>query len=87
MSKYLIALLLIFVTTPVHSKEKSNQKNVKVVYEDNTKIDFEAKSVDGEFLNPDGSAVRGDQNLDFDSMLAPKKNFNKESRRGARAVR
>lgn len=66
-----------------------DKKNVKtrVVYEKKTTLDFEEKGVDGEFLNPDGSAVNKEQNLDFESLLAPRSNFKKELSRGARSVR
>ncbi len=59
----------------------------KVVYEKSTKIDFEAAPVDGQFLSPDGAAVKGDKNLEFDSLIDAKANFKKELRRDAGAVR
>jgi hypothetical protein len=63
------------------------QAKEKVVYERKTKLDFEEKSVDGQFLSPEGMAVKADKNLDFDSLLEPKKNFNKELQRSPGAVR
>lgn len=59
----------------------------KVIYEKKTKIDFEEASVDGQFLSPDGAAVKADKNVDFDSLLNPRANFKKELRRDAGAVR
>jgi hypothetical protein len=56
-------------------------------YEKHTTIDFEARSVDGQFMSPGSAAVKGDQNLDFDSLLDPKKSFTKELKRDAGAVR
>jgi hypothetical protein len=66
-------------------KKKSDTKTVS--YERRTKLDFEAKSVDGEFLKPDGLAVGADKNLDFDSLLQARKNFKKELKRSSGAVR
>jgi len=74
------------VSSSQNASDSTNTK-IKVVYEKKTKIDFEQKSIDSQFLSPDGMAVKGDQNLDFDSLLEPKKNFRKELNRGARAVR
>jgi hypothetical protein len=56
-------------------------------YKDKTVIDFDAALVDGQFQNPEGSAVKGDQNLSFDSMLEPKKNFSDQMMRFSGAVR
>ncbi len=59
----------------------------KVSYDRKTHIDFEEKSVDGDFLRPDSQAVRGDKNLDFDSLMNPRSHFKKEIRRSAGAIR
>lgn len=59
----------------------------KVVYEKHTKIDFEEAPVDGQFLSPEGAAVKGDKNLEFDSLIDAKANFKKELRRDAGAIR
>jgi len=75
-----IGVLAILHVTDSLAKEK-------VIYEKKTKIDFNETPVDGQFLTPDGSAVKADQNVDFDSMLDPKANFKKELRRDAGAVR
>lgn len=56
-------------------------------YEKLTKMNFEEKSVDGEFLRPEGQAVDGDQNLDFDTLMAPRNSFQKELQRSSGAVR
>ena len=59
----------------------------RVAYEKKTKIDFEETSVDGQFLTPEGAAVKADQDVDFDSLMDPRANFKKELRRDAGAVR
>ncbi len=66
---------------------KKSKGETKVVYEKHTKYDFNGKDVDGDFLKPDGSAIRGDQNLTYDSLLKPRKNFSKELNRSSGALR
>jgi len=63
------------------------KSNPTIEYDKKTKIDFEAKDVDGEFFRPDGQSVRGDKNLDFDSLLGPRNNFKKELKRSSGAIR
>lgn len=58
-----------------------------VTYEKKTKIDFEDRDVDGEFVTPDGQSVDAENSLHFDSMLDPKDNFKKEMKRSMGAVR
>ena len=71
----------------IAEEAKNARKPATVVYEKKTKLDFEQAAVDGQFLSPDGSAVKGDQNIDFDSLIKPKSNFKKELSRDAGAVR
>ncbi len=83
LNKNLVTILTLFMAVNgslVFAKDK-------VVYDRKTKLDFGEASVDGQFLTPDGAAVKGDKNLDFDSLLQPRKNFNKEMKKNARAVR
>jgi hypothetical protein len=83
LSKFLsitIGVMAMLHVTGVYAKGK-------VVYEKKTKIDFEEKNVDGQFMTPEGSDVKADQNVEFDSLLNPKANFKKELRRDAGAVR
>jgi len=68
----------------VNAAEKAN---TKVSYEKKTHLDFEEKSVDGEFLRPDGQAIQADKNTEFDSLINPRANFNKEIKRSAGAIR
>ena len=66
---------------------QSKAKNEKVVYEKNTKLNFEEKEIDGKFLSPDGKDVKSERTLDFDSLLDPKNSFSKELNRDSGAVR
>jgi hypothetical protein len=59
----------------------------KVEYEKKTTLDFEAASVDGQFQSPDGMAIQADKSVEFDSLIEPKKSFNKEMQRSMRGVR
>lgn len=59
----------------------------KVEYEKKTTLDFEAAAVDGQFQSPDGMAIQADKNVEFDSLIEPKKSFNKELQRSMRGVR
>ncbi len=61
-------------------------KAPRVVYEKKTKIDLTEKDVDGQILKPDGQAIRGDQNLTFDSLLDSPKNFNNQMKRNSGAL-
>jgi hypothetical protein len=69
------------------SFSQTPKKNEKVVYEKNTKLNFEEKEVDGKFLSPDGKDVKSERTLDFDSLLDPKNSFSKELKRDSGAVR
>lgn len=83
-----LILLLTLISVPGFAKTAPSKKgDVKVVYKKNTKYDFSDKEVDGQFLRPDGSAIRGDQDLTFDSLLTPRKNFSKELNRSSGAIR
>jgi len=90
-SKYLAILCISVFSMSAMAEEvkraPASKGSTKVTYEKKTQLDFEQKSVDGQFLSPDGAAVKGDQNLDFDSLLDPKTNFTKELRRDARSKR
>ena len=85
MKNLFLIFTVCFLAAPLRAASSDKDKE-KVVYE-NTKIDFEVKSVDGQFMSPEGMAIKSDKNLDFDSMLAPKANFNKELGRDVGAVR
>ncbi|HVJ64531.1 MAG TPA: hypothetical protein VM901_04690 [Bdellovibrionota bacterium] len=86
----LFFIIAMIIGLPVAFAGESDGKTrapASVTYEKRTKIDFEDRSVDGEFMTPDGQAVSADQNLHFDSMLDPKDNFKKEMKRSMGAVR
>lgn len=86
--KNLIIFLSLIATPAFAAKSETAKKgDLKVVYKKNTKYDFSDKEVDGQFLRPDGSAIRGDQDLTFDSLLTPRKNFSKELNRSSGAIR
>ncbi len=72
------------VGSNVESKVAATQK---VSYEKNTHLDFEEKSVDGDFVRPDGQSVSGDKNTDFDSLINPRVNFKREIKRSVGAIR
>jgi hypothetical protein len=80
----LVALL--FVNGAYAESKDSNQKN-KVVYEKNTKLNFDEAVVDGQFQNPDAQLVDSDKNVVFDSMIEEKKDFKKELKRSSGAIR
>lgn len=83
-------IIFCFVTSHASWAQKPSSgasSKEPVEYTKKTVLDFEAASVDGQFLNPEGSAVKGDKNLEFDSLLEPKANFNREMGRDARSVR
>lgn len=71
----------------VQADGKGSSKKESVVYERKTRLDFEEKTVDGQFATPEGMAVKGEKTLEFDSLLAPKKHFKKELKRDSGAVR
>lgn len=81
--------LLVATTAPAFAKSETAapKSGMKVVYDKKTKYDFTGKEVDGQFLKPDGSAIRGDQDLSFDSLVQPRKNFSKELHRSSGALR
>lgn len=78
--RVIIGVVAMLYVAPTFAKDK-------VIYEKKTKLDFEEASVDGQFLTPEGAAVKADKNLDFDSLLDPKANFKKELRRDSGAIR
>ena len=84
-TKYLFVLCVL--TRVAFSEEKKEKPKAPTEYKKVTALDFEAASVDGEFLKPDGQAVKGDQNLGFDSLMEPRNNFQKELKRSPGAVR
>ena len=71
----------------VWASRSQQPKAEKVVYQKNTKLDFEARDVDGQFISPDGKDVEGEKNIYFDSMLEERKSFKKEMTRSLRAIR
>ncbi len=66
--------------------DRTSKSAPKIVYEKKTSIDLNEKDVDGQFLKPNGRSVRGDQNLSFDSLMKPRKDFNKELQRSSGAL-
>jgi len=88
--QYFVILILAvgaLASVAVFAGDKKKSSGGSVSYEKRTKLDFEARSVDGQFLKPDGLSVGADKNLDFDSLLQARKNFRKELKRSAGAVR
>ena len=81
------AKIIMFILGMITLSSFADDKKKTVVYEKKTKLDFEAKSVDGEFLKPEAQDVDGEKNIDFASMLEPRANFKKELKRSAGAVR
>jgi hypothetical protein len=73
--------------TTAMAEEKAKADNSKVLYEKNTKLDFEEAVVDGQFQSPDAQLVDGDKNIAFDSLLEAKKDFKKELKRSSGAIR
>jgi hypothetical protein len=88
MKIYIVIFSLIWATW-AHSQtaEVNTKPTTNVIYEKKTKLDFEDRDVDGEFMTPDGQAISADKNLHFESMLDPKDNFKKELKRSMGAVR
>ncbi len=82
-------LLIVFGLLAVcaMAEEKVKGESAKVVYEKNTKLDFEEALVDGQFQSPDAQLVDGDKNISFDSLIEAKKDFNKELKRSSGAIR
>jgi hypothetical protein len=83
----IILLIVGVLTVAAHAVEKNQSKPDKVVYEKNTKLDFEERSVDGQFQSPDSRDVQGEKNIYFDSMLEERNSFQKEMKRSSGAVR
>jgi hypothetical protein len=82
-----ILLLNIGLSVTKSSAQDSKKGADKVVYDKNTKLDFEEREVDGQFMSPDGRDVSGEKNIYFDSMLEERKSFQKELRRSSEAIR
>ena len=87
--KTFMTILSVLLTSSIAfaQSDEISRKPASVTYEKQTKIDFEDRDVDGEFMTPDGQSVSADKNLHFDSMLDPKDNFKKELKRSMGAVR
>ena len=73
-----LVLLHLCIATIGYAAEKAKDT---VVYDKKTSINFEDKVVDGQFQSPDGASVKGDEELEFDSLLADKENFGRENKR------
>lgn len=84
---YALFLGIVFFASAHAETKRAPASASKVVYEKKTRLDFEEKEVDGQFATPEGMAVKADKNLEFDSLLAPKKNFKKELNRDSGAIR
>jgi hypothetical protein len=78
---------LCFVGFAQAESSASSKNPPSKTYKEKTTIDFEAAVVDGQFQTPDGSAVKGDSNVGFDSMLEPRKSFSDQMMRFSGAVR
>ena len=89
MKKLLGFLTFFALTSPIvraDIAESLKKSPPKVVYEKRTNIDLSKKNVDGQFLKPNGHSIRGDQNLSFDSLMKPRKDFSKELQRSSGAL-
>jgi hypothetical protein len=85
MKMFALALSVLWLLSETAMAKKAKEKSVS--YKDVTQIDFEEKGVDGQFMNPNGQDVQGDQNVQFDSLLDSKKDFRKELKRSSGAIR
>lgn len=65
----------------------SDTKAAKASYKRSTKLDFEEKALDGEFVKPDARDVDGNQNVEFEDLLKPRTDFRRELKRSAGVVR
>lgn len=89
MMKYILVGLMLSVlcqageALPITPKEGGKKEK----YKDTTVLDFSEASVDGEFMRPDAQAVKGEQNLEFDSLMDSRQNFKKELKRSSGAIR
>lgn len=82
----MIAMGLLLSYAHAGDQPQPSRKPASVTYEKKTKLDFEDRDVDGEFLNPEGQSVSADKSITFDSMIDPKDNFKKELKRSMGAV-
>ena len=84
---YFLLIAMLNCAVFVWASHSEDSKKLKVQYQKNTKLDFEARDVDGQFMSPDGKDVEGEKNIYFDSMLEERKSFKKEMTRSSRAIR
>lgn len=64
-------------------KPERIEKNSRVVYKKNTKLDFDAMSIQGELKNPAEFYFESRPPEKFDSLVSKRKNFHKEMLRDA----
>ena len=84
-------LIAIFSSYTLSAQEaKSEAKVVKgkdtVVYEKNTEMNFDGRSLDGDIVNPNGAAVEADKNLYFESLFEEREDFKSELKRSTGAL-
>jgi len=84
--KLLIMIASVSVQQAQAGKSAARKAAPQVVYEKKTNIDLNDKDVDGQFLKPNGQAIRGDQNLSFDDLMSPTKDFSNQLQRSSGAL-
>ncbi|WP_373045784.1 hypothetical protein [Vulgatibacter sp.] len=62
------------------AEETVIREDDKVVYEKNTRVNFNDGQVDGELIRPEGDVVRAQRKARFQSMIQQRRDFNKELR-------
>ena len=50
----------------------------KVIYEKETRVDFNDGNIDGDLRRPDGDVVRSRRKSEFKSMIQQRRDFNEE---------
>ncbi|MCB9638316.1 MAG: hypothetical protein H6727_05315 [Myxococcales bacterium] len=86
----LAALLALAVFTTSSAMAQTRVKIIKgqdrVMFKKNTKIDFDGSAVEGELVKPEGSYMVQRSRVKFDSLIEPRKHFNREMFQNARKL-
>ena len=82
MRSFLVALAAILVAPLAAVAEGPGETVIreedKVVYEKETKLEFDDGVVDGDLLAPDGDVVRTNRRAEFQSMIQKRRDFFEE---------
>lgn len=89
----LTAMAALFAVAVLASGSAEAQTRVKIIkgqdrvmYKKNTKIDFDGSAVEGELVKPEGSYMVQRSRVKFNSLIEPRKNFNREMFQNARKL-